>query len=46
MFIMQNNTIFSRHLVATMQQPPGEKLDKYLQTLKTLSRDYDFRALT
>ena len=45
-FVKPKNIIFSRHLLATRRQQPGEYLNHYLQALKALSRDCDFKAVT
>ena len=36
------NEIFARHLLATRKQQPNET-DEFLQSLKILSRDYNFK---
>ena len=37
------NEIFARHLLATRKQQPNETLDEFLQSLKILSRDCNFK---
>ena len=39
------NIIFARHLLATCKQD-GHTFDQYLQTLKTLAKDCDFKDVT
>ena len=38
--------MFARHRLATRRQQVGESLDEYLLTLKTLSKECNFRAVT
>ena len=40
------NEIFARHLLATCRQEPGQSLDEFLQKLKSLAKDCDFKAVT
>ena len=40
------NEIFARHLVATRRQQSGESLDQFVQALKILSKDCNFKAMT
>ena len=40
------NEIFARHLLATYRQEPGQSLDDFLQKLKSLAKDCDFKAVT
>ena len=40
------NEIFARHLLATRKQAPTETLDEYLQALKTLSKECNFKNVT
>ena len=35
--------MFDRHLLATRKQQPSEILDEFLQSLKILIRDYNFK---
>ncbi|XP_067030897.1 uncharacterized protein [Acropora muricata] len=46
MFINPKNEIFARHLLATRKQAPTETLDEYLQALKTLRKDCNFKNVT
>ena len=43
LYIKTPNEIFARHKVATRKQQTGETLDEYLQELKFLSKDCNFR---
>ena len=40
------NTIFARHLLATCRQESGQSLDQFLQKLKSLAKDCDFKNAT
>ena len=40
------NVIFARHLLATCKQENGQSLDQFLQSLKSLAKDCDFRNST
>ena len=42
-YVKPANEIFARHLLATRKQQPNETLDEFLQSLKILSRDCNFR---
>ena len=46
LFVIPTNEIFARHLLATRCQHAGETLDEYLQALKTLSKDCNFKSVT
>lgn len=46
LFVKPRNEIFARHIFATRCQQPHETLDEFLQALKTLSKDYNFRSVT
>ena len=46
LFIKPKNEIFARHLLATRKQAPTETLDEYLQALKTVSKDCNFKNVT
>jgi len=46
LFIKPKNEIFARHLLATRKQATTETLDKYLQALKTLRKDCNFKNVT
>ena len=42
----KTNEIFARHKLATSKQCPDETIDKFLQNLKLLSKDCNFKAVT
>ena len=46
LFVKPRNEIFARHILATRRQQPNETLDEYLQALKTLSKDCNFKCVT
>ena len=46
MYIKPSNEIFARHLLATRRQKAGESLDEFLQALKTLSKDCNFKDVS
>ena len=46
LFIKPKNEIFALHVLATRKQAPTETLDEYLQALKTLSKDCNFKNVT
>ena len=46
LFVKPTNEIFARQLLATRCQHTGETLDEYLQALKTLSKDCNFKSVT
>ena len=46
LFIVPRNEIFARHLLATRQQQSGETLDVYLNSLKLLAKDCQFKAVS
>ena len=45
-FIRKKNEIFARHLLATRRQKSGETLNEYIQELKVLAKDINFKSLT
>ena len=45
-FDKPKNEVFARHILATCKQEPGQSLDQYLQKLKTLAKDCNFKAVT
>ena len=45
-FDKPKNEVFARHLLATCKQEPGQSLDQYLQKLKTLAKDCNFKAVS
>ena len=40
------NEIFARHLLATCKQESGQTLDQFMQKLKSLAKDCNFKAAT
>ena len=46
LYVKTPNEILARHSLATRKQQMGESLDEYLQALKTLSKDCNFRQVT
>ena len=46
LYIKQPNEIFARHQLATRKQQVGESLDDYLQALRVLSKDCQFKPVT
>ena len=45
-YVKQPNVVFSRRLLATRKQKPGESLQKFLQALQILSKNYQFRGVS
>lgn len=46
LYITKRNEIFARHCLASRAQQTGESVSEYLQVLKQLSKDCDFKAVT
>ena len=46
LYVKPYNVIFARHLLMTCRQQPEQSLDDYLQKLKQLSTDCNYRAVT
>ena len=46
LYVKTPNEIFARHSLASQKQLSGETLDEYLQALKTLSKECNFRQVT
>lgn len=46
LYVKPSNEIFARHLLATRRQKEGESLDEFLQALKSLSKDCNFKDVT
>ena len=46
LYVNPCNVIFARHLLMTCRQQPEQSLDDYLQKLKQLSKDCNYRAVT
>ena len=42
-YVKPANEIFARHLLATRKQQPNETLDEFLQSLKIVNRDCNFK---
>ena len=45
-FDKPKNEVFARHLLSCCKQEPGQTLDQYLQKLKTLAKDCNFKEVT
>ena len=45
-YIKPPNTIFAQHYLATHRQQPAESFDEYIQTLKLLAKDCNFKTVT
>lgn len=45
-FVKPKNEIFARHILSTKKQALGQSLDQYLQQLKVLAKDCNFKAVT
>ena len=45
-YVKSPNEVFARHSLATRKQAPSESIDEYLQILKLLSKDCNFKAVT
>ena len=43
LYVKPTNEVFARHLLATRRQQNGESIDEFLQALKTLSKDCNFK---
>ena len=46
LFVKTPNEIFARHILATRKQHAGESLDEFLQDLKKLSKDCNFKSVS
>ena len=46
LYVKTPDEIFARHSLATRKQRTGKSLDEYLQALKILSKDCNFRQVT
>ena len=46
MYVKPKNEIFTRHKLATHKQQQGESIDEFLQALRTLSKDCNFKQVT
>lgn len=45
-FVKPINKVFARHMLFTRIQQPNESIDRYLKSLKPLSHDCQFKAVT
>lgn len=45
-FVKPVNEVFARHKLFTCRQQPNESVDRYVETLRLLSRDCQFKAVT
>jgi hypothetical protein len=45
-YIKPTNEVYTRHLLATRKQQPGESFDEYLQALKLLAKDCNFQQVS
>ena len=45
-YTKSTNEVFAWYLLSTCKQQPGESLDEFLQALKTLSKDCNFKPVT
>ena len=45
-YVKPTNEIYARHQLATRRQQAGESLDEYLQALKILSKECNFKPVT
>ena len=46
MYIMPINIVFNRHVLKSTKQKAGENLEDFLQRLKTLGKECEFKAVT
>jgi len=46
LYVKPSNEFFARHCLATRRQKSGENLDEFLQALKILSKDCNFKGVT
>lgn len=46
MYVKPKNEIFARHLLSSRRQQSSESLDEYLQALKLLSKDCNYKSVT
>uniref|UniRef100_A0A2C9KM52 Retrotransposon gag domain-containing protein n=1 Tax=Biomphalaria glabrata TaxID=6526 RepID=A0A2C9KM52_BIOGL len=45
-YIQPKNEVFARHRLATCKQEQGQTIDAYMQKLRILSKDCNFKAVT
>lgn len=46
LYIKPRNEVYARHCLATRRQQAGESIDQYLQVLKQMSKDCNFKDVT
>ena len=46
LYLKPKNEVYARHMLASRRQQPGETLDEFLQALKQLSKDCDYKPVT
>ena len=46
LYVKPTNEVYARHLLATRRQQPAETLDEFLQALKMLSKDCNYKSVT
>ena len=46
LYVKPKNEIFAGHLLATRKQQSGENLDEFMQALKQLANDCNFKSVT
>ena len=46
LYVKPKNEVFARHILATRKQQSGESLDGFLQALKQLSNDCNFKSVS
>ncbi|XP_068240062.1 uncharacterized protein [Palaemon carinicauda] len=46
LYVKPRNKVFARHVLATRRQGSGESLDQFLQALKFLAKDCQFKAVS
>ncbi|XP_069182987.1 uncharacterized protein [Procambarus clarkii] len=46
LFVKPKNEVFTRYVLATRHQEPGESFNQFLQALKLLAEDCQFKAVT
>ena len=46
LYVRPKNEVYARHLLAGRRQQPGETLDEFLQALKQLGKDCNYKAVT
>ena len=46
MYVKSKSEISARHILVTRRQQPGESLDDYVQTLRLVAKDCNFKAVT